>query len=53
MPMNNKSTSDNIVKELKEALNPKESTIAFLMKFARVYNCNNAIVTKTEGYILN
>ena len=53
MPMNKKSTSDNIVKELKETLSPKDSTIAFLMSFARVYSCNNSKITNTEGYILN
>lgn len=51
--MNKKSTSDNIVKEMKEILSPKDSTITFLMNFARVYSCNNTSNIKTDGYILN
>ncbi len=50
--MNNKSTSDNIVNELKEIISPKDSTILFLMNFARVYNCHHD-KSITCGYILN
>lgn len=51
--MNKKSTTDTSIKELKETVSPKDSTITFLMNFARVYSCNNSTITKAEGYILN
>ena len=50
--MNNKSTSDNIVKELNETISPKDSTILFLMNFARVYNCHHDKSIRYE-YVLN
>ncbi len=50
--MNNKSTSDNIVKELNEIISTKDSTILFLMNFARVYSYNNYVSVK-DGHILN
>ena len=53
MPMNKKYTADSIVKEKKEMLSPKDSTITFLMNFARVYCCDNKHMTSTGGYILN
>ena len=51
--MNKKSTSTTALKEGKEVLSPKDSTVAFLMNFARVYSCNNKTVSTTGGYILN
>ena len=53
VPMNEKSTTDTIVKEKKEYLSPKDSTVAFLMNFARIYCCNSKQVSSTGGYILN
>lgn len=51
--MNKKSTSNSIVKDKIETLSPKDSTIAFLMNFARVYSCDTKPLSATGGYILN
>ena len=51
--MNKKFTSDSIIKEKIENLSPKDSTIAFLMNFARVYSCDTKPLSTTGGYILN
>ena len=53
MPMNKKSTSETIIREKKESLSPKESTICFLMNFARAYSCDSKSMSTLGGYILN
>ena len=53
MPMNKKSTYDYVIKEKKESLSPKDSTIVFLMNLARVYSSNPQQASSTGGYILN
>ena len=51
--MNKKSTSNNFLKEKNKVLSPKDSTIAFLINFARVYSCDTKTISTTGGYILN
>lgn len=41
------------VRKQKEVLSPKDSTIAFLMNFARVYSCENKAINSIGGYLLN
>lgn len=45
------TTTDTFI-EGKEIISPKDSTILFLMNFARVYNCHHD-KSITCGYILN
>ncbi len=53
MPMKKDSTPVKSVRKQKEILSPKDSTIAFLMNFTRVYSCENKAINSTGGYLLN
>lgn len=53
LPMNEKFTPEQTVKTKIEELSPKNSTLSFLMAFARAYSCNNKAISSTGGLILN
>lgn len=53
MPMKKKFTLNSTAIKSKEQITPKETTIAFLMNYARVYNCNGYAISETGGFILN
>ncbi|MBQ7819492.1 MAG: hypothetical protein IJ341_07330 [Bacteroidales bacterium] len=51
--MKKDSTPIKTIKKKEKELSPKDSTIAFLMNFARVYSCENKAINFTGGYLLN
>ena len=47
-----KTTTEYTIEEKKDLLEPKKSTITFLMNLARVYNCTQKGINQ-NGYYLN